>query len=138
MKCKCGCGGSFNPSPATLWRIKKGLNSGYLPGHATRGVSNHNWKGGRFIAANGYVYILQPDHPNALKKGYVGYVAEHRLVMSAHVGRAIAEGEVVHHVNGDRSDNALGNLVLMVRASHVAIHSTVTNSASQAAAPSWA
>ena len=123
MKCKCGCGESFTPSPATLWRISKGHNAGFIPGHAHRGKRNGNWKGGRFVAANGYVYVLRPEHPNSLAKGYVGYVAEHRLVMSEHLGRPIAAGEVVHHVDGVRSNNALANLVLISRCDHTSSHS---------------
>lgn len=56
----------------------------------------------KFVAA-------PPQHPNADSKGRI---AEHRLVMSQHLGRPLIDNENVHHKNGDRMDNRIENLEL--------------------------
>ena len=70
------------------------------------GDKHPEWKGGRTLVG-GYWYIYQPDHPHRTKKNTV---AEHRLVMEAHLGRYLLRTEVVHHKNGDSQDNRLENL----------------------------
>lgn len=67
----------------------------------------------------GYRKLLRPDHPRADSKGYV---AEHTLVMEAHIGRFLEPDEVVHHINYDKADNQLDNLQLMTDAEHRALH----------------
>lgn len=57
----------------------------------------------------GYVVIYVPDHPRSTG---VGEVAEHRLVMEAHLGRYLEAFENGHHVNGIRDDNRIENLEL--------------------------
>ena len=83
-----------------------------------KGCSNPNWNGGR-RHSQGYVYVLQPGHPNADKHGYV---REHVLLMSNLIGRPIKKHEVVHHANEIRSDNRIENLILMTRRRHTSHH----------------
>lgn len=77
-----------------------------------------NWKGGK-VATSGYIYIYNPDHPNATK---AGYVMEHRLVMEKELGRYLERSEIVHHINGDRQDNRVENLQVVSRSKHVSDH----------------
>jgi len=104
-------------SPKT--EFKKGLipwNKGksHLPGK-----ESGSWKGGKTIRQGGYIYIHTPNHP--FKKQ--NYVFEHRLVMEKHIGRHLDPKEVVHHINGNPSDNRLENLMLFANnAEHKKFH----------------
>lgn len=76
------------------------------------GPEHPDWKGGRSTDADGYILIYTPEHPHARKRGASppAYVAEHRLVMEAKLGRYLLPTEVVHHLNGVNDDNRVENL----------------------------
>jgi hypothetical protein len=63
------------------------------------------------ISHHGYRHVPVAPEERHLTGGAT-WVGEHRLVMARHLGRALASDEQVHHINGDRADNRLGNLEL--------------------------
>lgn len=72
------------------------------------------------LSVSGYRVRYMPDHPMSDK---AGRLLEHRLVMSEHLGRLLESHEVVHHKDGNRSNNAIENLeLLQSHKEHVAVH----------------
>jgi len=69
-----------------------------------------NWQGGRRLTTGGYTYLKEDYHPNCNAEGYV---MQHRLVMEKKIGRLLKKEELVHHKNGNKSDNRIENLELI-------------------------
>lgn len=103
----------------------KGMKFDYRP----KGEKHHKWAGGRYVRA-GYVVVLRREHPNA--DGH-GYFAEHRLIVEQAIGRYLTREEVVHHINGNKSDNRIENLLLLPdTAAHRRLHGELNRAAKKA------
>ncbi len=72
------------------------------------GARSCNWKGGKTTNIHGYVLIRVDG----------AYKYEHRHVVECHIGRTLKRREVVHHVDGDKTNNAIHNLVVMDKSEH--------------------
>ena len=110
-RCKCDCG-TEKLIRSTNLIDQTSQSCGCLRADSKRelvGDKSPSWKGGKYISTSGYVFIKAPQHKNA---NVNGYVTEHVLVMSKHVGRPMIKNEEVHHRNGIRTDNRLENLEL--------------------------
>ncbi len=74
--------------------------------------SNHwHWRNGRTLLSSGYIGIRVPkDHHLRMKNQYA---YEHRLVAELKLGRKLKKGEIVHHLNGIKTDNRPENIEIL-------------------------
>ena len=73
-----------------------------------------NWKGGGTVIKSGYREI-----PLGKKNKKI---LEHRLVMEQHLGRKLGTKEHVHHINGNKLDNRVENLIVLDPSEHQRVH----------------
>jgi uncharacterized protein (DUF1330 family) len=85
------------------------------------GKDNPAWKGGRYLS-KGYWHVRVQGHPQCSKNGYV---REHRLVMEKHLGRYLQPEEHVHHIDFDKTNNAIENLLLIFNKEHMNLHNNI-------------
>jgi len=115
VQCSCGCGQTIYRDKYMLKRFPKP----YVSGHQFRGELNTNWNNGQYITSKRLVYLKKPEHPNSDKRGYIRRSV---FVMSQQLNRPIKDNELVHHINGNPSDDSIENLVIISRQKHASIH----------------
>ena len=64
---------------------------------------------------------LQTEHNGRTYAKYYGRL-QHRLVAEKMIGRKLEKDEVVHHIDGDKRNNAPENLMLMDAVEHACFH----------------
>lgn len=83
-------------------------------------LDNLKLRGLRFVDSRGYISLRAPDHPEADGSGWV---YEHRKVWADAHGGEIPAGGIIHHMDGDKGNNALDNLLLFEsRGAHMREH----------------
>jgi hypothetical protein len=72
------------------------------------GKKHPNWKGGKTVLSSGYIGIRVPmGHHLRMKNAYA---YEHQLIAEEKLGRNLKPGEIVHHINGKKTDNRPENI----------------------------
>lgn len=72
------------------------------------------------IFKNGYVAIV--DKEKLATASVEDYTYEHRIVAEEMLGRPLMEGEVVHHLDENRTNNSPDNLLVLSSPMHVKLH----------------
>ena len=81
----------------------------------------------RYQHKTGYIVVRDDDYPTDLKgvqkkldKRIGVYVYEHYLVWWKHnQNRPVQKHEILHHVDGDKSNNKITNLQLVLKRDHI-------------------
>jgi len=90
------------------------------------GDKSTRWKGGKSKTVHGYILIwLSPNDFFYPMINGTGCVFEHRLIVAKHINRCLLPWEVVHHINGIKSDNRIENLQLLPSAKYHIVDSVV-------------
>jgi hypothetical protein len=123
--CQCGCGQATRVAPVN------DRSKGWIKGEPLRFLKGHNAAintakrateaiGNRRLTSHGYVLVL-------IAKGVRQY--EHILVAERALGRPLKslgaghpQTEVVHHINGNKTDNSPSNLLVCTHKYLVELH----------------
>lgn len=132
--CQCGCGQRVRLAPVT------DRSKGWTKGQPLKFLRGHNAAingarqtaeaiGNRQMTSHGYVRVMTA-------KGVRQY--EHILVAERALGRPLKnlgvghpDSEVVHHIDGDKTNNAPDNLLVCTHKYHVELHHRLE------ASPAW-
>ncbi|MFE4571370.1 HNH endonuclease [Paenibacillus chitinolyticus] len=84
-----------------------------------KGRTSRNYKGRR-VTTQGYIEVFIPEHPNANSNGYYKRA---NLVMEKKIGRYLDRKEVIHHIDKNKQNDDLDNLMLFASNSeHISYH----------------
>ena len=104
--CQCPCSTEL---PNLISKRQRSDKIGFL----RRYIHRHNFIGKIkkriLMDEDGYILIYRPEHPYC---NINGWIREHRLIMEQHLGRYLTRIEVVHHINKNKYDNRIENLML--------------------------
>jgi hypothetical protein len=126
--CKCGKTRYVKPVTVNFWLIthQSKITEDYFNKSQCRScatLSNTIGEIGRKQFQGYILVLLKPDDPYICMAQYKlvagGYCLEHRIVMARHLGRPLETWECVHHKDGNKQNNIIDNLQLVIRQSHI-------------------
>lgn len=103
--------------------------------YGLKGDKNASWKSDKHISRYGYIQIRKLDHPF---RDSDDFVFEHRLVAEEFLlnynnsveinGKKYLHPDyVVHHINFNRQDNRVENLMILTKQQHQQLHNLLNN-----------
>ena len=145
FNCTCAvCGKKFHDKPSHIKKCKNHYCSKkchyeakkqYMSGegnhqYGLKGDKNSTWKSDRRLSRYGYIQVRDLDHPFRTKDDFI---LEHRLVAENYLlndensveinGKRYLRKEYdVHHINFNRTDNRVENLMVLTKREHKQLH----------------
>lgn len=108
-----GCGNVIVPKSRAMNRVDRTDKRKFCSNHCRKGPLHSNWKGGKFKIDKGYIKV-------SMDNGTSQY--EHILIAQKALGRKLRKGEVVHHIDGVKDNNANSNLFICTNEYHRWLH----------------
>lgn len=73
--------------------------------------SSNNWKGGKYLGE--YIRIINDEDK---------VVQEHRNIVEKNIGRKLKQCEIIHHIDENKKNNNIYNLIILDRKEHFYKH----------------
>lgn len=119
IECNCNCGG-------LIFRHNgHGRIHRYIKGHQAKGDLHYDYKG-EVSGAYGYRLTFRPNHKFANPNGYV---RTHRIVFEEYHQCCLLPYGVVHHIDENKNNNEISNLMGMTTKQHKTFHMIGNNRA---------
>jgi len=98
-----------------------------LLGSGMRGVKrsfSDEWKQkiSKAKLGKGRGWTLKPSGYIEITMGPNKHRHQHTVIMERHIGRKLNSDEVVHHIDGNKTNNSIANLQLMTASKHASHH----------------
>ena len=109
------CGKAFKRNNSQISKGRTKFCNRQCAGKSHTGVGNPTWKDGKRVFVSGYIGIWNGK----------SYDLEHRLVMEKYIGRKLKHREQVHHIDHNKTNNSISNLVILSIENHHKLHMAI-------------